>query len=109
MAGEVDVIGLIPPYQGYLTAGEYGDQVRELWNDYDFYGSKHVSLIFVNRAVGAVQPLLLFKAFALGVADAIAWSEEHQEEAAAIVGKYTGIDPTAIGDYHYRRRGRAHL
>ena len=90
MAGEVDVIGLIPPYQGYLEQ-QYGDQVRELWNDYDFYGSKHVSLIFVNRVWAQYNPEAAH-AFALGVADSIAWIEEHPDEAAAIVGKYTGID-----------------
>lgn len=103
LAGEVDIIGLIPPYQGYLLA-EHGDEVRELWNDYDYYGSKHVSLIFVNRLWAQYNPQTA-AAFALSVSDAIEWIEEHQEEAAQIIAKYTGIDSAAVGEYHFTPGG----
>lgn len=97
--GEVDVIGLIPPWQGYLEA-LHGAEVRELWNDYDYYGSKHVSLIFVNRVWAQYNPDAA-RAFALGIADAVEWIEHNQDEAAAIVGSYTGIDPAHVGEYHF--------
>lgn len=100
--GEIDVAGLIPPYQGYLEQ-QYGDQVRELWNDYDLYGQKHVSLIFVNRVWAEYNPLAAER-FTLGIADAIDWIEANQEEAAAIIAKHTGID--ALGAYHFTEHGK---
>ena len=99
MQGEVDVVGLIPPWQGYLEA-LHGAQVRELWNDYDYYGSKHVSLIFVNRVWAQHNPDAA-RAFALGIADAVEWIEDNEAEAAQIVGSYTGIDPAHVGEYHF--------
>lgn len=107
IGGEVDVIGLIPPYQGYLEA-MHGGEVRELWNDYAYYGSKHVSLIFVNRVWAQHNPQTA-RAFALGIADAVEWIEANQQEAAAIVGSYTGIDPAHVGDYHFTPRAQVRL
>lgn len=107
MAGEIDVAGLIPPYQGYLLS-EYGDQVRELWNDYDFYGEKHVSLIFVNRLWAQYNPEQA-QAFTACVRDAIEWIEGNQAEAAGIVSKYTGIPATAIGAYHFTPGGAVRM
>lgn len=106
--GSIDVAGLMQPYQDYLRE-LYGDQVRELWNDHDFYGDQHVSLIFVNRTWAKYNPDAA-KAFALGLQDSIAWIEANQEEAAQIVAKYTGIaaaqNPTP---YHFHEGGRINL
>lgn len=110
LAGEVDVIGLIPPYQGYLaqTVTEQGIEVRELWNDAQLYGSRHVSLIFVNRIWAENNPATA-KKFVAGIQDAIAFAEANPDEAAAIVGKYTGIDPVAVGAYHFTAEGEVHV
>ena len=105
--GDIDVAGLIPPYQGYLEQ-QYGDQVRELHNDYDLYGQKHVSLIFVNRVWAEYNPDAALR-FGLGVRDAIDWIEANQAEAAAIVGRYTGIDSEAVGEYHFTKHGNVKL
>lgn len=105
--GEIDVAGLIPPYQGYLLS-EYGDQVRVLWDDYSFYGEKHVSLIFLNRLWAQYNPAPA-QAFVSCVRDAIEWAEGNQAEAAAIVGKYTGIPAEAIGEYHFTPGGAVRM
>jgi len=102
--GECDIIGLIQPYQSYLEQ-EYGDQVRVLFDDYnDVYGEKHVSLIFVNRVWAKAKPELA-TAFATGTAKAINWIEENQDEARAIVSKYTEIPESAVPDYHFTENG----
>lgn len=102
--GECDVIGLIQPYQSYLEQ-EYGDKVRVVLDDYDdIYGSKHVSLIFVNRIWAREQPELAQK-FATGTAKAINWIEKHQDEATAIVSKYTEIPESAVPVYHFTENG----
>lgn len=105
--GEIDVAGLMVPYQGYLVQ-QYGDQVREIQNDYDLYGQKHVSLIFVNRVWAEYNPDAALR-FTLGIRDAIDWIEENQQEAAAIVARYTGIDASAVGEYHFTPHGNINL
>lgn len=107
VSGQIDVAGLIPPYQGYLLS-EYGEQVRELWNDYDFYGEKHVSLIFLNRLWAQYNPTQA-QAFTGCVRDAIEWIEDNQAEAAAIVSGYTGIPADAIGEYHFTPSGAVRM
>ena len=107
MSGEIDVAGLIPPYQDFLL-DEYGGQVRELWNDYDFYGEKHVSLIFLNRLWAQYNPVQA-DAFVACVRDAIEWTEDNQAEAAAIVSSYTGIPADAIGEYHFTPGGAVRM
>lgn len=101
--GEVDVIGLIQPYQAYLE-DEYGDQIRELWNDYDLYGERHVSLIFVNRVWAKHEPEQA-TCFATGVGEAIAWIEENQDRARRIVSEYTGIPSKSVREYHFTEYG----
>lgn len=101
--GEIDVAGLMVPYQGYLLQ-QYGDQVREIQNDYDLFGEKHISLIFVNRVWAEYNPDAALR-FTLGIRDAIDWIEGNQEEAAAIIGRYTGIDASAVGEYHFTPHG----
>jgi ABC-type nitrate/sulfonate/bicarbonate transport system substrate-binding protein len=106
--GSVDVVGLMQPYQNYLEM-EYGDQVRELFNDYDdVYGQRHVSLIFVNRVWAENNPQEA-AAFTHGLADAIDWIEAHQDEAKAIIAKYTGIPKEAVPEYHFTPRGLINL
>jgi ABC-type nitrate/sulfonate/bicarbonate transport system substrate-binding protein len=102
--GECDIIGLIPPYQAYLEQ-EFGSTVRVLFNDYDdVYGAKHVSLIFVNRIWARENPDTAER-FVKGTADAINWIEENQNEARAIVSKYTEIPIEAVLDYHFTDNG----
>ena len=102
--GECDIIGLIQPYQSYLEM-EYGDQIRLLFDDYnDVYGSRHVSLIFVNRVWARERPELA-KAFTTGTAKAIDWIEGNQEEAKQIISDYTGIPVEAVRPYHFTEHG----
>ena len=103
--GEVDVIGLMEPYQNYVRQ-KYADKFRELFNDRDdvFHGSRHVSLIFVNRIWAQNNPEAA-KAFVLGTVDAINWIETHQEEAKQIVSKYTSIPVESVPVYHFTRDG----
>jgi NitT/TauT family transport system substrate-binding protein len=104
LEGEIDVAGLIPPYQGYLL-NEYGDLVQEVWNDYDLYGDNHVSLIFVNRIWARENPAIA-REFVGCIVDSINWVEENQEAARDIVGAHTGIPADAIGDYHFTENGQ---
>ena len=105
--GDIDVAGLMVPYQGYLL-NEYGEQVREIANDYDLYGQKHVSLIFVNRLWAEYNPDAA-RRFVLGIQDAIDWIEDNQEDAAAIVARYTGIAADSVGEYHFTQHGNVNL
>jgi NitT/TauT family transport system substrate-binding protein len=105
---EVDVIGLIQPYQAYLE-DEFGDQVRELYNDYDdVYGTRHVSLIFINRLWAQYNPDQAV-CFTTGVSKAIDWIEENQDAARKIVSKYTGIPEASVRDYHFTPHGQVRL
>lgn len=106
MAGEVEVAGLIPPYQGYL-ADQCGDDCRELWNDYDLYGRRHVSLIFLNRIWAEENPDIA-EAYVGAIVDAINYWEENQEEAAEILAEYTSVPAGVIGEYHYTENGRVY-
>lgn len=101
--GDIDVAGLIPPYQGYIEQ-QYGDDVRILWQDFDLYGERHVSLIFVNRVWAQYNPDAA-QAFVSGIIDAINWIEQNPDAAAAIVEDYTGIPADAIGAYRFTPNG----
>ena len=106
--GEADIIGLIEPYQTYLE-DEYPDDIRMLFNDYDdVYGSRHVSLIFVNRIWAREKPDEA-KAFAHGLVDAIRWIEANQDEAQGIISKYTGIPAASVSDYHFTPNGQVRM
>lgn len=103
--GVVDVIGLMQPYQNFAEQ-EYGDLFRELFNDRDdvFGETRHVSLIFVNRIWAENNPDQA-QAFVAGIADAINWIEANQDEARAIISKYTEIPVEAVPDYHFTKNG----
>lgn len=101
----VDVIGLMQPYQNFAIQ-EYGDEFRELFNDRDdvFGETRHVSLIFVNRVWADSNPDQA-QAFVAGIADAINWIEDNQDEARKIIAKYTDIPVEAVPDYHFTENG----
>jgi len=103
--GEVDVIGLMEPYQSFARK-EYGNEFRELFNDYDnvFYSSRHVSLIFINRIWAKDHPAEA-QAFVSGIVDAINWIEQNEEEAKAIISKYTEIPIDSVPVYHFTPNG----
>lgn len=104
----VDVIGLIEPYQTFLE-NEQGDSVRMLYNDFDdVYGEKHVSLIFVNR-IWARENTETATAFASGISDAINWIEDNQAEASVIISKYTGIPESSVRAYHFTDNGKVRM
>lgn len=101
--GAVDVIGLIQPYQAYLE-DEFGDEIRELWNDYDLYGERHVSLIFLNRVWAKFNPEQA-ECFVTAIGEATAWIEDNQDAAREIVSEYTGIPAASVRDYHFTPYG----
>ena len=101
--GEIDVAGLIEPYQSFVRA-EYSKIFRELFNDYDLYGEKQVSLIFVNR-IWAEHNEETTRKFVRGLEMAIEWIEAHPEDAAEIVSAYTEIPREAIGAYYFTPKG----
>lgn len=108
VAGKVDVIGLIQPYQAYLE-DEFGADIRELFNDYDdVYGERHVSLIFINR-IWATYNREQAECFTTGIAKAINWIEGHQDGARKIVSRYTGIPAASVRDYHFTENGKVRL
>lgn len=106
--GEVDIIGLIEPYQAYLE-DEYGAQVRELYNDYDdVYGTRHVSLIFVNRIWARENPDQA-EAFVTAIAEATQWVLENQDEAKEIIEHYTEIPAESQRNYHFTASGEVRM
>lgn len=106
MEGAIEVAGLIPPYHGYLR-DQCGDGCRELWNDFDLYGERHVSLIFLNRVWAEENPDVA-KAYVAALVDGINFWEENQDAAGAILSKYTQVPAEAIGDYHYTENGEVY-
>ena len=107
--GQVDVIGLMQPYQTFAEK-EYPGQFRELYNDYDdvFHDTRQVSLIFVNRVWASYNPEAA-QQFVAGIVDAIGWIETHQQEARAIISSHTGISEEAIPDYHFTEHGSVRM
>lgn len=98
--GEVDVIGLMEPYNGYAAA-EYGDEFCLLFNALDVFGPKQFTTHFVNRVWAEYNPEVA-AAFVGGIADAVAWIENNQDAAKAIIAQYTGIDAQFVPDYHFQ-------
>lgn len=101
-AGEIDVAGLMVPYQTLLE-GKYPDTVRVLFDDYhDVFGEqeKQFSLIFVNRIWAENHPEQA-TAFAKSIAEAAEWTKANQKEAAQIISKYTGVEVQYVPDYFF--------
>jgi ABC-type nitrate/sulfonate/bicarbonate transport system substrate-binding protein len=99
--GSVDVVGLLPPYDGALEATAAG-QVRQLFDANDVFGSsEQFTLQFLNGPWARAHPDQA-KAFVAGVVESVDWIETHQGAAAAIVANHTGMDAKYIGNYHYQ-------
>jgi len=98
--GEVDVIGLMEPYNSYAQA-HYADEFCLLFDAIDVFGTKQFTTHFVNRVWAQYNPETA-EAFVGGIADAVHWIEEHQDEAREIIAKYTGIDAQYVPEYHFQ-------
>lgn len=103
LAGEVDVIALMEPYNARALAVS-GDQLHLVYDAEQIFGQKQFSLHFINRIWAADHPDEA-KAFVSGIVDAIAWIEANQEDAKAIISKYTGIEVEYVPVYHYQENG----
>ncbi|MBN2005800.1 MAG: ABC transporter substrate-binding protein [Anaerolineae bacterium] len=98
--GEVDVIGLMEPYNGYARAN-YGDEFCLLFDALDVFGPKQFTTHFVNRVWAQYNPEAA-EAFVGGIADAAAWIEQNQEEAKGIIAQYTGVEAQFVPEYHFQ-------
>lgn len=103
-SGEVDVIGLMEPYNGYAQAN-YGDEIRLLFDAIDVFGEKQFTTHFVNREWAQQNPDAA-RAFVDAIADAVIWIEANQDAARAIIAEYTGIDADFVPDYRFQADGR---
>lgn len=101
---QVDVIGLMQPYTSMVEA-TYGDEVRELFNAIDVFGTKQFTTHFVNREWAEHNPEQA-EAFVGGIVDAIEWIQDHPDEARSIIASYTGIDEQYIPDYQFQPNGQ---
>ncbi|MFP4322777.1 MAG: ABC transporter substrate-binding protein [Anaerolineales bacterium] len=102
--GDVDVIGLMEPYNGYAQAN-YAEDFRLLFDAIDVFGEKQFTTHFVNREWAAQNPEAA-RAFVAGITQAIAWIEANQDAARAIIAEYTGIDADFVPDYRFQPDGR---
>lgn len=102
--GEVDVIGLMEPYNG-LAKATYGDQIKLLFTAEDVFGQKQFTTHFVNRVWAEYNPEAA-RAFVAGIVDSIAWIEANQAQAKPIIAKYTGIEEKYVPDYHFQPHGQ---
>jgi NitT/TauT family transport system substrate-binding protein len=103
MQGEVDVIGLMEPYNTYALS-EHGDQIRLLFDASDVFGDKQFTTHFVNRIWAQYNPNTA-QAFVGGIVDAIHWIEKNQMEAKSIIASYTEIPAEYIPEYHFQPDG----
>ena len=102
--GEVDVIGLIVPYNGIAQAS-YSDEFCVLFDAIDVFGERQFSTHFINRVWARLNPDQA-TAFVSGVADAVNWIEDNQESAKDIIAEYTGIEKEFIPVYHFQENGQ---
>lgn len=98
--GDVDVIGLMEPYNSYAVA-TYGDKIRLLFDATDVFGEKQFTTHFVNRVWAEYNPVAA-QGFVDGIVEAVAWIENNQSEAKAIVSEYTGIPAEYVPEYHFQ-------
>jgi NitT/TauT family transport system substrate-binding protein len=95
----VDAIGLMQPY--VLHAKENAD-LKVLYNALDVFGQKQFAAHVMNRIWAENNPALA-RGFVAAVVEAEAWIAENQQEAKAIIGRYTGIAPEYIEDYTFQK------
>jgi ABC-type nitrate/sulfonate/bicarbonate transport system substrate-binding protein len=103
--GQVDAIGLMQPY--ILHAKESG-KYKVLFNASNVFGDKQFSTHVLN-SVWAKDHEKTATAFVTSIAQAENWIENNQQEAKAIIPKYTGVDVKYIQDYHFQKNGEVNL
>mgnify|MGYP002641007380 CR=1 FL=1 len=103
IAGEVDVIGLMEPYNG-MAAAQFADQICLLFDANDTFGNKQFTLHFVNRIWAENNPEEA-AAFVAGIVEAIDWIENNQDEAKQIIAEYTEIPAEFVPEYHFQNNG----
>lgn len=102
--GEVDVIGLMEPFNGKAKA-VYSDTFKLLFTAEDVFGQKQFTTHFVNKVWATYNPAQA-EAFVKSIVEAIEWVETHQKEAKPIIAKYTGIEKQYVPDYHFQKNGQ---
>ena len=103
--GHVDMIGLMQPH---IAKAEDLFEIKPLFDALDVFGEKQFSLIFVNK-IWAENNSEQATAFVAGIADAIDWLLENQEDAKAIISKYTNVEEQYIEDYFYQEDGKVNI
>lgn len=99
--GQVDAIGLMSPY----SAEALNDpDLAKMYDATDSFGERQFCDIIASTKYGEKNPEAL-TAFVSGITKAMEWAMENQEEAKAIISKYTGIDAALIADYKFQENG----
>ncbi len=96
--GDVDAIGLMAPY---APKARQSEELEMLFDATDIFGERQFCEIFVN-SVWAEEHEDEVTRFVSGIAKAAEWTSDHQDEAKAIISKYTGVDVEFIDDYQFQ-------
>ena len=96
--GTVDAIGVMQPYAGKARRNE---NLRQLYTAVDSFGERQFSDIFINSEWAEAHTEAT-KAYVEGIAKAVDWIKENQEEAKEIIEKHTRIDKNFIDDYEFQ-------
>jgi ABC-type nitrate/sulfonate/bicarbonate transport system substrate-binding protein len=102
--GEVDIIGLMEPYNGQAKA-LMGDQLHLVTDAEQIFGQKQFTLHFFNRIWAREHPEAV-TAWVSCIRDAINWIEANQDLAKPIIAEYTGIDAAYVPDYYFQEDGQ---
>ena len=100
--GEVDAIGLMAPY---APKARQSSDLKMLFDATDIFGERQFCEIFLN-SVWAENNADKATRFVAGIAKAAEWTKDHQDEAKAIISKYTGVDVQYIDDYQFQENAK---
>jgi NitT/TauT family transport system substrate-binding protein len=104
IAGEVDMIGLLPPHSTKASA-MFSKQVRILFSALDVFGNKQFTVHAVNTDWAKKNPELV-RAWVGGIADAVEWIHSHPEETKQLMAEYTTIEIEYIPVYRFQEKGQ---
>jgi len=98
--GHVDAIGIMQPF---VRHAKQNGALKTLFTALDVFGERQFTAHVVNSEWAERNPGQAAR-FVAAIADAAEWIEGNQEEAKAIMSKYTGVAPGDIDDYHFQKK-----
>lgn len=107
VSGNVDLIGLIPPYSTQAKA-EFSEEVTLFFDALDIFGPKQFVVYTLNSNWANENPDLA-RAFVGGIADAVIWIHDNPEETKELMADYTGLDVEYMPTFRYQEYGQVVL